>query len=266
MPAQAQRAPIEERMAHAKSILALAERGSGVRAVSSISAPMREAPDSPEPSNFRRSTAVPAAGHREDRVALGVLEPLWEVLPQGLVRGGVTVVHGSTFTALSTLVKASEDGAWIAVVGAPELNYAAVHDVGISLERVVAIPDADGREAQVIAALLDGVDIVFVGGRCGLTDGEKRTLLARARERGAVIVSQQEWRGARAVLSGEGASWVGLAGIGMEGLGRLRERTYTLRRRDPAGGGRRCEFTGKDGLVHGPVSYPRAHLRVAHSA
>jgi len=286
---QSQQLPAAQRLAVAHEVLALAEERSGVRTASTRGARQESrirtrnqenagkerhrsglrmaslsavrsgiaepgiaesgAPEASASAVGANPAGMFTAGTRLDRTALPVLAPLRVVLPHGLPRGSVIVAHGSTFAVLSMLVQASVDGSWIAVVGAPDLNYVAVHDIGIVLERTVAIPYPEDHAAKAIAALLEGLDIIFVGAHCVLRDGEKRTLLARARERGAVIVSQQDWPGARCILTGEGGTWSGLAGIGKEGLGRLRERSYTLSRIDHAGGNRRCTFAGVNGVV-----------------
>ena len=74
---------------------------------------------------------------------------------------------------------------------------------GSSLDRLAVVP-RPGREAPtVVAALLDGVDVVVVGPEAALTDADRRTLSARARDRGSVLLSTVAWPGAGVVLTVE---------------------------------------------------------------
>src|SRR5436305_1103558 len=82
-------------------------------------------------------------------------------------------------------------GSWAAVVGMPDLGLLAAAELGVVLHRLVLVPRPGTELGAVVAALLDGVDLVVVA-----TDGIAllrsrgaglaRRLSARARHRGAV--------------------------------------------------------------------------------
>jgi hypothetical protein len=166
---------------------------------------------------------VALAGER----LLPVLPALAPLLPEpGLRRGAVVTVGaasgcgGATSLALALVAGASAAGSWCAAVGAPSLGLAAAAELGIALGRfpLVASPPP-GVWATVVAALLDAFDAVLAWPPASLRPAEGRRLVARARERGAVLVLCGER--ARAVegvalrLTVVSADWVGLgAGYG----------------------------------------------------
>lgn len=141
----------------------------------------------------------------------------------GLDRGGTLVVGGSTALVLALLAEASRTGSWVAMVGLPRVGVLAAHQTGLDLERLVLVPEAGPDGPTVVAALLDGLDVVVVGD-VALTDADRRRLSARARERGAVLVSTRPWPGAHLALTVEETLWAGLG----RGHGRLRERRLTV--------------------------------------
>jgi len=113
----------------------------------------------------------------------------------GLRRGGTVVVHGSTSLLLSLLAEATAGGSWAAVVGMPDLGVLAAAELGVAVHRLALVP-APGQSASgsagVVAALLDGFDLVAVAsGR--LVESHARRLSARARHRGAVLLSFGPW-------------------------------------------------------------------------
>ena len=140
---------------------------------------------------------------REQR--LPVLPALEGLLPGGGLRRGATVsvgssVGGATSLALALVAEASQQGSWVAAVGVPSLGLVAADELGVALERLVlvAAPERDAW-GGVVAALVDGFDLVVLhAGRTGVRTADARRLVARARERGAVL------RAARVGLAGEG--------------------------------------------------------------
>ncbi|MCB2175068.1 MAG: hypothetical protein KQH57_04630 [Actinomycetales bacterium] len=155
------------------------------------------------------------------------------LLPSGLERGTTLTVAGSTSLLLAMLARASADGAWVAVVGLPAVGLLAAHQLGLSLERLVLVPDAGPDGPRVLAAMVDGVDAVVVGD-VALTDVDRRKLSARARERSAVLLSTGPWPGASVVLTAQGSRW---SGVG-RGEGRLRTRVLTVAREGRGAAGR----------------------------
>jgi hypothetical protein len=132
-----------------------------------------------------RARPVALAGER----VLPVLPALEPLLPDGLRRGSVVAVSGSTSLVLALAAGASAAGSWCAAVGLPSLGLVAAAEVGIALARfpMVASPPA-GQFGAVGAALLDALDVVLAWPPPHVRLGDARRLAARARERGSVLV------------------------------------------------------------------------------
>jgi hypothetical protein len=182
----------------------------------------------------------PAAPGTDGRV-LPVAAPLARLLPAGGLRRGSALAlppgPAATSRLLALLAECSADGAWVGVVGKPELGLVAAAEAGIRLERLALVPQPGSDLLAVTIALLDGMDVVVVApGDRALPAGERRKLEARARQRGAVLVALGQWAGADVELSCADSRWHGLGA----GAGRLREREVRvrLRGRGVAPGGR----------------------------
>lgn len=176
---------------------------------------------------------------------LGVL------LPAGLPQGAACEITGSTTVLLAVLAAAQGDHRWVAFVGMPALGAVAAAEAGIDLGRVAHIPNVRGRGVDVVAALLDGVDLVVIGPGCALTATDRRRLLARARERGTTLIATTPWEGAALVLDVQRVRWAGPE----RGDFWLRTATWDIIRHTKADGpGRRFTITtDHDGAlrVHG---------------
>ena len=199
-----------------------------------------ERPDRPE----RHDGTDPVSAAR----LLPVAPEVSALLPSGgLDRGTTLVVGGSTALVLAMVAEASRSGSWVAMVGLPRVGVLAAHQTGLDLERLVLVPDPGPDGPVVVAALLDGVDVVVVGD-VALTGADRRRLSARARERGAVLLATGQWPGAQVVLTVVATRWEGL-GLGH---GRLRERRQTVvgTGRGAAARGWRSEVTLPVGRVH----------------
>ncbi|QGG94751.1 P-loop NTPase family protein [Actinomarinicola tropica] len=177
-----------------------------------------------------------------DRQVLPVVDALAPVLPGGgLRRGSVVALRAdgeggaATSLALAAVAEASGQGSWVAVVGLPTLGLVAAAELGVALDRlaVVATPDR-GRWSQVVAALVDAVDLVVIG-PTRVRPGDARRLEARARERGAVLLPiGVDWpTEPDLTLTVDAGRWEGIG----RGHGHLRARRVRLRaegRRDAA--------------------------------
>ena len=154
---------------------------------------------------------------------LPVVPSLLSVLPWAGLRRGATVAvtgPGATSLALALVAAASAAGSWAAAVGLPSLGPAAAADMGVELARFAMVA-APGRDwAGVVAALLDAVDLVLVRPPGRPSAAAVRRLMARARERGAVLLVHGPWEGAELRLRLDGAVWQGLG----DGHGHLRRR------------------------------------------
>jgi hypothetical protein len=249
---------------HARALAALrsAEVRTGVRR-QAASAPAAEPAAHPtvEPTAHpavRRASPGSRAGSGgpgEDARVLPVHPSLAALLPDGGLRAGTTVaVRGSTSLLLTLLAEASRDGAWTVLVGYPAAGMAAAADAGCDLARtlVVPLPAGSGVDAAaVLAALIDGMDVVVVGPEVVLLDQDRRRLTTRARDRETVLLAalptpalsagfsplqrpsagrkastQQEGWGAHVVLEATGGGWGGVD----QGTGWLRRRTLRVRR------------------------------------
>lgn len=163
---------------------------------------------------------------RADDQLLPVAATFDGLLPwSGLRRGATFAVTGAAATslALALAADASKAGSWCAAVGLPSLGLLAAVEAGIELARFPMVAaSSTGREwASVVAAVVDALDIVLVRppGRVGAADA--RRLTARARERGAVLVSVgAPWEGADVRLDVREVAWHGLG----RGHGHLRAR------------------------------------------
>lgn len=145
----------------------------------------------------------PLAGER----LLPVAPALERLFPGGGLRRGSTVaVTGSTSLALAVLAGPSTAGSWCAAVALPALGLVAAAEMGVALDRFALVPAPGPEWPAVVAALLDALDVVMVGTGSRVRPADTRRLVARARERGAVLLVMGGWDGADVRLSVSGAS------------------------------------------------------------
>jgi hypothetical protein len=169
---------------------------------------------------------------------LPVRPELQPLLPGGSLRRGSTIgiaASGPAATSLllALLVEASRRGSWCAVVGLPTLGVMAAAEAGIALDRFALVPTPGPDWPTVVAALLDGFDIVVVQGpaaaahRTGasaISSAIASRLAARARQRGGVLVPHGPWPAVDLVLDAVDPVWHGIEA----GRGRLRGRQLTV--------------------------------------
>jgi hypothetical protein len=163
--------------------------------------------------------------HRNDVLAgegtLPVLPALRELLPGGgLQRGSVVTSEGFGLLSLALVAEAVADGAWCAMAGVPDVGMRAAAEAGVDPGRVLLVADPGPRWPQVVAALLDGFDIVLLCPPDQPPAQLRRKLEAAARRYGSVLLVAGDWPGAQSRLLVTRAEW---AGIGA-GHGRLRAR------------------------------------------
>jgi hypothetical protein len=132
----------------------------------------------------------PAALAREQ--TLPVLPPLEALLPgRALQRGTCVAVGGEAATTLALALVAGPSGAgsWVAAVGLPGLGLVAAGELGVALERLVLVREPPSASwGAVVAALVDAFDVVLLPAGARGRRGDGRRVLARVRERGAVVV------------------------------------------------------------------------------
>jgi hypothetical protein len=134
-----------------------------------------------------------------------------------VVAVGGAVGSGATSTALGFAAAATAAGEWAAMVdGSGSLGGLAAAAAGVDLARFAVVRDVPrDRWSTVVAALLDGVSVVVAELPRGLRQGDARRLVARARERAAVLVTlsldARAWPVEASVrIDARGGSWSGL--------------------------------------------------------
>ncbi len=205
---------------------------------------------------------------------LPVAAELGNLLPGGGLRRGSTVAvaggrvasaGGGTSLMLALLAAASRAGSWCAVVGLPALGALAAAETGIALDRLALVPDPGPDWPTVVAALIDGVDVVVTAVPGSVSGSVVSRLAARARQRGSVLMPFGAWSGAGVTLQVSNGQWEGLG----DGWGRLRRREVTVTANGRGAAARPRELTlwmpGLTARPHapaprfaGPVSHPDA--------
>lgn len=171
--------------------------------------------------------AVPAASGGSGRM-LPVRPELAELLPwQGLRCGSTISVRGSTSLLLALLSAATASGSWAAVVGASGVGVLAAAELGVAVRRLALVPRPGAERGAVVAALLEGVDLVAVYPGAGMRPELARRLSARARHHRAVLLPVGEWPGVDLALRCVHGSWTGMD----SGYGYLRARRMTVEAR-----------------------------------
>jgi hypothetical protein len=176
---------------------------------------------------------------------LPVIPPLQGLFPGGGLRRGTSIVvtgEGASEQAtgrtsattsgltlcLSLLGAASSAGSWCAAVEICGLGAVAADDLGIDLARLVLLPSPGPKWADSTAALLEGVDVVVLCPPFPVRPAMARRLLARTRDRGAILIvlpGQVGWPECPDMrLSVGNTRWDGIG----RGDGHLRRRRVTV--------------------------------------
>ena len=198
------------RLERARSALALAEQQAGVPSA--------------------RLRIVPAAGSLAPATAPVSVPEAWKVpaslsslFPEGLVKGMTVGVRGSRLASLILASIPSSQGAWTACVGIADMGWLAASRLGVDLERTVLVARESGPAmGQVLAAAIDGFDVVLVGERIGIDARERRLLARRALTRGVLLIAEG-WPQRTTVE----ARYLGVRGL-REGAGHLSEVSLEL--------------------------------------
>ena len=133
---------------------------------------------------------------------LPVLAELSALLPMGaLQRGSIVACQGAAGVslAMALAVGPSREGAWVGIAGLPGLGVAAAVELGVAPERLVLVNEpgrapglrfGDATWAEVLAAMIDGFDVVVLGPAAagGVRPATARRLVARLQARGAVAI------------------------------------------------------------------------------
>jgi hypothetical protein len=121
-----------------------------------------------------------------------VAPALASLLPSsGLERGGVYACAGDAPMSLlfSLVATATSVGSWLACVDVPRVGLMAAHEYGVALQRVMCVSTGGHTRsyAQVVGALVDGIDLVVVSSPT-CSAAETRRIVARAKASGSVLI------------------------------------------------------------------------------
>ena len=195
MRVSATRAPAEaqNRLDRARLALRLAEERTGLRDSAALTV-QRALSSAATSALLSTSAGSPQAGSSASPVPPAVLSARQD--------SGVLTLHGSTTLLLAALALRQGATGWCGVIGGDELGWCAATEVGLDLNRVLAVPAPlldDASTLTVTSTLLDGVDTLLIGATIaeGLRPQHRRRLLSRARERGHLILTPARWEGAR---------------------------------------------------------------------
>ena len=111
------------------------------------------------------------------------------------------------------------------MVGVGDLGVLAAAEAGVAVQRLTLVPRPGSDPLPAVAALLDGVDLVALAVADRVPAGARRSLAARARRRGAVLLPLGRWPGADVELDCATEAWHGAE----DGYGRLRSREVVVR-------------------------------------
>lgn len=162
---------------------------------------------------------------------LPVADPLLPLLPEGgLVRGRAVACQGLAATSLTLALAAgaTQAGAWLAVVDVPWLGVEAAAELGVPLERLVRVeaPGDAGAWADLVAAVVDGFELVVTRVPRRINAGVLRRVQSRVQAREAVLLALGD-PGPLAVdvaMTASAAEWDGVE----QGAGYLRGRRVTV--------------------------------------
>lgn len=180
------------------------------------------------PDLEQRVSPVTEAGQR----LLPVPEPLAPLFPSGGLQQGWSIGvsgPGGWSLALVLLGAALRGDGWAAGVGIEELGLVAGGELGVPLQRVVLVETpGSARQAEVVAALVEVVDVICLGPLGPFSARDARRLAARAREQGAVTLhldGGRSWpQGLDVTLEVTPGPWAGIE----QGHGHLRQRPVAI--------------------------------------
>jgi hypothetical protein len=125
---------------------------------------------------------------------LSVPVPLAPLLPDGGLRRGTSVAvsaddaGGALSLAAALVADASRAGSWCVVVGTSALGALVTRAEHLDASRVAFVPRPEPLTLEVTAALIEGVDLVVLRPPSHLRANGVQRLLARLRDRRAVLV------------------------------------------------------------------------------
>lgn len=221
---------MNERLALARATLEQAEYKAGLRLVrahpsgsSENGAPGGRGERGEREGGAARDGAAPQVSGAVAVDAYPVPEYLAPVFPHGMARGAPVEVSGSCALPLLLAGAASQQGAWVAFVGAANIGWAMADHSGLDRSRVAYIPDVPAQGAQVAGAAVDGFDVVVLGAGVNLDRREKRVLDRRARTKNTLLICSN-WESATMKVS---CQLDGIGGIS-RGRGHISTMSYVV--------------------------------------
>lgn len=164
-----------------------------------------------------------------------VPDALSRLLPGGLSRQLPTTLApaiGATSLAMALAAPVTRTPGYIAVVDWPNWGWAAARDYGMNVDHVAYIPDSKGQFAEVVAAMVSGVELIVARPPHHVPAKIRRRIETLARQHHCGLLIVGEWAGAGAALTVSDPHWYGAA----DGRGRLKRRSVTVRIRRRSGG------------------------------
>ena len=176
------------------------------------------------------TSSITLAHHRH----LPVDEAFATLLPDpGLTRGRIVGCTGAAATSLALALasRATMTGSWLAVVGMAPIGIEAAREMGVAIDRLVAV-DANGCRADEwadrVAAAADGFELILAmppSGPPAAAERVIRKVRQRVRARGVVLLTVSSCVGADVVLEATAGEWEGLG----RGHGHLHRRRVLVR-------------------------------------
>ncbi|WP_167202208.1 hypothetical protein [Actinomyces respiraculi] len=208
------------RLAAARTALAQAEARTGLRTLLPTGARPAAPVGVSASASGARAAALPAPALAPSEPAPEAVGP-WEAI--GLATIGSLSLTGSMTLLLAAAARRQGLRGWCAVVGGKDLCWCAAAELGLDLSRVLVVPTRDLAPASlpaVLAALVDGLDVVLLTDGIArlLTARQQRTIAARARERGCLVLLDEPWEGTR-LLQARALGGTRLADAGREAEG-----------------------------------------------
>lgn len=186
-----------------------------------------------------------------------VLPGLRDVIPGGALRAGSVVgVDGSASLGVALVAGVSGHGGaegrggWCGVVGMPDFGVLAAAGMGAEPERLLLVDEPGERWPDVVAALVEAVDLVLLRPPAPPAGAAVRRLSALVRKHGCVLALsgpyERQWPGVQLRLRVAEAEWEGVG----DGHGLLSARLARVVA-DGRGGGRSAWvwLPGPDGTV-----------------
>ncbi|MDO5034676.1 MAG: hypothetical protein Q4E01_04735 [Actinomycetaceae bacterium] len=174
----------------------LTEMPGGTLSVVSVEAPAETAviPPTAMPAEALAETLAETRAKRlaNARLSLMNAEKTFGLTHVSAETGRVWHVEGGNKTVLKALERLREPGQWVGFVAFKNPGWSAVAESGIPLEKVLYIPKVETAALKVLAALIDGVDLIAAG-PLPLTLQNQRALAGRARARKTTILTTKPW-------------------------------------------------------------------------